>query len=448
MAEKTDKKTFHHYLYFLLGQQFSMLGSMIVGFVITWWMAGNVIFLSLSVFLMFLPQIIVTPFSGVMSDRWNKKAIIAIADSMQAGLTFLLFIFFLLDIQNIVFILVINTFRAASFAFQMPAVQSLIPIMVPKKNLSRVNGVNFLSSAFIFTVGPMVAAGLMAFIPQTEMIFLLDIITFLIAMVPLLIIKIPTVQQITEEAAKKSMFKDFKTGLLTIKMIPGLFAMIAFAMIWNFINRPWAVLLPNYIYDTHGGTALNLAMIFTAGQLGNILGSIITSLKKTWKHKIKINIIGGALFFVCQLPAILAPTGNFIVIMIAMFPAQLIFPITVSTYLAILQVVVSKDKIGRIMSIDHMISMAIAPIGALIAGPLALLMGIRTLFLIMAILGIIHPFMIWFFTKIRKLEIIEQEIMAKAEEEEEEETLDEKAKEKVEEIAQPAEIVQVIEPVE
>ncbi|MFX0024301.1 MAG: MFS transporter, partial [Candidatus Hermodarchaeota archaeon] len=343
------------------------------------------------------------------------------------------------------FILTINTFRAASFAFQMPAVQSLIPIMVPKKNLSRVNGVNFLSSAFIFTVGPMVAAGLMAFIPQTEMIFLLDIITFLIAMVPLIIIKIPNVQQITEENVKKSMFKDFKTGLLTIKMIPGLFAMIVFAMIWNFINRPWAVLLPNYIYDTHGGTALNLAMIITVGQIGNILGSVITSLKKTWKHKIKINIIGGALFFACQLPAILAPTGNFIIMMIAMFPAQLIFPITVSTYLAILQVVVSKDKIGRIMSIDHMISMAIAPLGALIAGPLALLMGIRTLFLIMAILGMIHPFIIWSFTKIRQLEIIEQEIMAKTEEDE---RVDEKVEEKIEEITQPAEIVQVIEPVE
>jgi len=77
MEKLTDKKTFHHYLYFLLGQQFSMLGSMIVGFVITWWMAGNVIYLSLSVFLMFIPQVLVTPFSGVIADRWNKKIIIA-----------------------------------------------------------------------------------------------------------------------------------------------------------------------------------------------------------------------------------------------------------------------------------------------------------------------------------------------------------------------------------
>ena len=438
MEVKSTKKSYWHYMYFLIGQQFSMLGSMIVGFVITWWMAGNVIFLSISVFLMFLPQIIVTPLSGVLSDRWNKKAIIAISDSGQAAATLLLFVFFLFDIQNIVFVLAINTFRAALFAFQLPAVQSLVPIMIPKKSLSRVNGMNFLSTGVIFTMGPMIAAGLMAIFPQTEQIFFLDIITFLIAMVPLLIIKIPKVHQTTEEAVKKSMFKDFKTGLLTIKMIPGLFAMIAFAMVWNFINRPWAVLLPNFIYDTHGGTALNLALLMTVSQVGNIIGSLITSLKKTWKHKIKINIIGGAIFFVCQIPAILAPQGNFIIMMISLFPAWVIFPITVSTYLAILQTVVSKDKIGRIMSIDHMISMAIAPIGALISGPLALLIGIRYLFLIAAILGMIHPFIIWSFTKIRQLEVIEREIVMKADE----------VAEVAEEITEPIEVIQVIEPIE
>jgi MFS family permease len=218
-------------------------------------------------------------------------------------------------------------------------------------------------------------------------------------------------------------------------MVPGLFAMIGFAMIWNFINRPWAVLLPNFIYDSHGGTALDLALLMTVSQVGNIIGSLITSFKKTWKHKIKINIIGGALFFMCQIPAILAPRGNLIIMIISLFPAWVLFPITVSTYLAILQTVVSKDKIGRVMSIDHMISMAVAPIGALFAGPLALLIGIRNLFLITAILGIIHPFLIWFFTKIRQLEVIEREILAKAEEEVE-----------VEEITESEELIQVRNP--
>ena len=48
--------------------------------------------------------------------------------------------------------------------------------------------------------------------------------------------------------------------------------------------------------------------------------------------------------------------------------------------------------------------MAIAPIGALISGPLAELIGIKPLFFICAILGIINPIMLWLFTKIRYLE--------------------------------------------
>ena len=421
MEQIPTKRTQTHYFCFLFGQQFSMLGSLIVGFVITWWLTietGSVVILSISVFLMFIPQIVVTPFSGVLSDRWNKKAIIAISDTMQAVVTFLLFVFFLFDLKNVWLVLGINTFRSALFAFQLPAVQSLIPTMVPKDNLSRVNGVNFLFSGLVYSTGPIIAATLLEFFQDNvEQIFFIDILTFLIALVPLVLIKVPTVhKEITEEATEKSFVKDFKTGLLTIKMIPGLFAMIAFAMIWNFIHRPWAVLMPYFVRYTHDGSALDLALLMTTAQVGSIIGSLIMSIKKTWKHKIKINIIGGSLFFICQIPAILAPKGNFILMMIVLFPAWIVFPITVSTYLAIIQTVVSKDKIGRIMSIDHMISMAIAPIGALIAGPLAEIMGIVNLFLIFAILGIIHPFFIWFLTKIRQLEISDREHIKEAEE--------------------------------
>ncbi|GAG95995.1 unnamed protein product, partial [marine sediment metagenome] len=62
------------------------------------------------------------------------------------------------------------------------------------------------------------------------------------------------------------------------------------------------------------------------------------------------------------------------------------------------------DKIGRVMSIDHTISMAIAPIGALLVGPLAGLMGVVNLLLASAIIGIVNPIILWFFTKIRYLE--------------------------------------------
>ncbi|MFX0041695.1 MAG: MFS transporter [Candidatus Hodarchaeota archaeon] len=406
MDDVANKKTFRHYLYFLFGQQFSLLGSMIVGFVVTWWLTvetGSAVILSLSVFLMFIPQIIITPISGVISDRWSRKAIIAISDSLQAVVTFILFCFFLLDIPNIWFVLGINTFRAALFAFQLPAVSALIPAMIPKDKLSRINGVNFLFSSLIFSIGPVVAAVLYEFFPIEE-IMLIDISTFIIALIPLLLIKIPSIRNIREEHTKGSFTEDFKDGLSVIKAIPGLMAMIAFAMIFNFVNRPFNVLLPYFVKFEHDGTAFDLAILMFSFQIANMIGALITSIKKEWNHKIKINIIGASLYFAGYFAFIFAPKGNFLFMIIGNIPGTIIFPITVALYLEILQTKVSKDKIGRIMSIDHMISMAIAPIGALIAGPLAELLGVVYLFYICALIGLLFPTLIWLLTKIRDLE--------------------------------------------
>ena len=133
----------------------------------------------------------------------------------------------------------------------------------------------------------------------------------------------------------------------------------------------------------------------------------------SWKSKIKINLVGEMVFFTFYLLIIIAPYQNFYLMMIGGFLGSIIFPITVSTYLTILQTVVPSDKIGRVMSIDHTISMAIAPIGALLVGPLTGAMGVVNLLIASAVIGIANPIILWYFTKIRYLDHPqEQEIEA------------------------------------
>ncbi len=408
MEELTTKKTFRHYLYFMFGQQFSLLGSGIVGFVIAWWITietQSAIFLSIAVFLIFLPQVIVSPFAGVLADRMNRKTIIFIVDSLQAVLTFVLFLLFFIGYINIWMIFVIHTLRSVLFAFQIPTVQAIVPSMVPKEKLPRINGLNFLISGVVFIIGPILSAILLELFPIT-FIFLIDVLTFVMALIPLLLITIPNEAKSLKESdsEKESFIREFKEGFLVVKAVPGLLSMIVFAMIFNFINRPFNVLWPYFINVTHDGTALNLALLFGSMQIGRLIGSLITSIKKEWKHKIKINLIGATIFFAAYLLISIAPYRSFNLMMISGFLGAIIFPITVATYLTILQTVVPSDKIGRVMSIDHTISMAIAPIGALMAGPMAELIGINTLFSICAFIGIIYPVLLWFFTKIRYLD--------------------------------------------
>jgi len=406
MEHSANQKTFRHYLYFMFGQQFSLLGSNIVGFVITWWITietQSPIYLSIATFLMFLPQVIITPFAGVLADRWKRKMIIASVDSFQALLTLILALFFFIGFTDIWIVLVVHTLRSVLQAFHVPTFQGIIPSMVPKDKLSRINGTNFLFSGFIYMVGPILSALLLELFP-IRYIFLIDIITFLIALGPLIIIKIPFKPRNIIEIEKRSFFREFKEGFAVVKAIPGLLSLIIFAMIFNFIFRPFNVLWPYFINVIHDGTAFDLAFLFGAMQIGNILGSLITSLKKNWKNKIKINLIGEMIVFGAYILIIFAPYRAFFLMMIGGFLGAVTFPITVATYLTIFQLVVPSDKIGRVMSIDHMISMAIAPIGAIISGPAASLIGVTNLFLICIIIGIINPIFIWYFSRIRELD--------------------------------------------
>ena len=406
MEENATSKTLRHYLWFYIGQLFSMLGSQIVNFTIVWWITietQNPVYLSLSTFLMFLPQVIITPFAGVLVDKINRKYIIFMVDALQAAIIFALFNLFALESINIWLVLTANTLRAVLYAFQVPAFFAIVPSMVPKENLSRINGANFLLSGLITMVGPVLAATLLSFF-TIESIFLIDIFTFLIAMIPLFIIKIPTIRQEKTEFLKKSFLKEFGEGFTVIKAIPGLMAMICFAMIFNLLTRPYWIFLPYFINVTHDGNALDLALILTSVQVANFIGSGITMIKKEWKNKIKINLLGAALYFAGHFFVIFAPYRNFLFMILGLLPGALIFPITISTYLTILQSRVPQDKIGRVMSIDHTISMAIAPIGALACAPLAEIIGVPTLILIAAILGVLYPFLIGGFTKILRLD--------------------------------------------
>ena len=71
--------------------------------------------------------------------------------------------------------------------------------------------------------------------------------------------------------------------------------------------------------------------------------------------------------------------------------------------MTIFQTVIPPDKQGRVLAISITIATAVAPIGMLISGPLAEILGIVFLFILSSILGIITIIIVWFFTNIRKL---------------------------------------------
>lgn len=406
-----NQKSYKNFFYFLFGQQFSLLGSSIVYFIIGWWITietNSAIVLSLSSFFYFLPQIIIAPIAGVLSDRISRKFIIISVDFIQALVTLVLFLLFTFNISNIGLVILINAIRSVLQAFHVPTYNAIVPSMVPNDRLNRANAINGFFSSIIYMIGPILGGIFYVLFPINQ-IFMIDIMTFLIALVPVLLINIPKVssfKQQEKEEEKLSFFKEFKIGLLAVITTPGLLSLIFLAMLLNFLHRPFSDLLPLYVNNIHNGTAIELSFVAAFMSIANIVGSFINAFKKEWKHKTSIIMIGSMTIFIGYSLLIITPYRCFIFIAIGLFIAGLSFNFILINYMTILQSSVPPDKVGRVVSLDHSITFAIMPLGSIIGGLLAELIGIKNLYLIFIVIAIAISLLIWIFTDIRKLDFI------------------------------------------
>jgi len=347
------------------------------------------------------------PLAGVFADRVNRKMLIITADSLQAFVTFALILFFQFGITNLWIVYIFISLRSVFQAFHVPTVNAIIPTMVPKDKLSRINGVNFLFTGVVQLLAPFIGATLLVFL-SVYMIFWIDIITFFIALVPLLLITIPSVNQInhTERNVEESSFiREFRLGFKTLKMIPGLVIMVILSMLLNFLIQPVNALMPLFILDVHGGKAGHLALTEMAFTGGMIIGALVTTIKKNWGNKLKVIFISLVIALIGYMIFALAPIGNYYIIILGGVILGFNLPIINSLYQTFLQTTVPSDKLGRVSSIDQALSSVISPIGSLAAGPLAVILGIPSLFFYCGFLGAIVTVGFWSFTGIRKIDI-------------------------------------------
>jgi DHA3 family macrolide efflux protein-like MFS transporter len=403
MEPSATSHTFKNYLFFWGGQLISLLGSSIIQFVIIWWIAegsGSPIIVSVAFFLGSLPMVIVPPIIGVFIDRWNRKITIAITDSLQAFITFLIIFFFLTDIVNIWLVITMNFLRSVCQSIHFITVNAIIPLMIPKRHLSRMNGINYLFTGIIRVIGPIVAGFLFLFI-EIKQILWADIVTFFIAIIPLLLIKIPSIDRKSTPEQKKSYFKDFRLGLTVLKTVKTLMILIVFISIINLLNMPFTAQMSLYIIINHSGGEQNYAIVSAFLQGGIVLGAIIALSKKNWKHKELIILYSVVIGIAGYSLTALAPRGNFLMISFGALIHASMIPIANTMFLTILQTSVPAETQGRVFSIVASIAAAVTPLGMLISGPIAEIFGIRLLFIMSLCFQLITLILTWFITSLK-----------------------------------------------
>lgn len=441
------KKKFRDYLFFFSGQQISILGSTIVSFALIWWLSettNSELMLGLASLCSLGPFLLVAPFSGVIADRVKRKPLLVTVDSLQSLFTVILTIIFMVYfvpnpddptvIANkmllIAFVFVTLGLRGVMQAFHSPVVSAMVPSMVPQKHISRINGASYLVSGVINVIGPAIGALLLNAI-DISLIMWLDIITFAIAVIPLILIKIPLAQK-QIEGKQPTFFAQFKEGINVLKDIKGLLAFMLGATLINFFFSPIGTLLPLFISKVHLGGKENYALVIGLLQAGTIVGALFMTFFKGFKKKVRSIVICVVILFLGQGLLITIPNSinaRFILIGFILFISLIPNAMANTTFSTSLQVIVPKEKMGRVFSVVMFMVMAITPIGTFLSGLIGEYVPMGILFTVSSVLGVISFLSIYFFSPARYLDnVIEQRIalLKKAEEDsaEEEETIE------------------------
>lgn len=168
---------------FLTSQLFSVLGSSLVQYSITWYITLQTksgIYMTISLLCTIIPTLILSPFSGVWADRYNKRNLIIIADLSIAAVTLIAAVLFAIDQGSVIVLFIALFLRSLGQAIHNPAINSFIPELVPDEHLTKLNGINGTIQNFIQIIGPLIAALLIS-LCDLQYIFFIDIFTAIIS---------------------------------------------------------------------------------------------------------------------------------------------------------------------------------------------------------------------------------------------------------------------------
>ena len=366
------------------GQIFSLLGSHVVQFALVWWLTettGSATVLAIGTMVALIPQIVLTPFAGALIDRWNRRKVMIIADGGIALATGLLAVLFALGIAEVWHIYALVFVRSIGGAFHWVTMQASTSMMVPEQHLTRVAGINQTLAGTVNIIAPPAAAFLLAVLPM-QGILAIDVITASIAIVPLLFLQIPQPSRAEGVAERPRVFRDVADGLRFLWGRRGLLILVGIVTLLNLLATPAFSLLPIYVKDFFGGTAIDLGIMESAFGAGMIAGGVLLAAWGGAKRKMVACLLAIAAEGIGLLVLGLTPAWLFLGAVGALAGIGILNPIVNGSFMSMLQSSVPHDMQGRVFALVISGAQAMSPLGLAVAGPVADRFGIQLWFLL------------------------------------------------------------------
>jgi MFS family permease len=329
-----------------------------------------------------LPQVAGLLLAGVLSDRFERRRLLVIADLFRCvaiGAIAALAFADATELWHLVALVVVYGFGQALF---QPAFTAIVPEVVPRAELLQANALReLLEPIGMRFVGPALGGALIALFGVATA-FLVDAATFLVS--ALAVARIAP--RPPPRAERGSLRRDLAEGFAYVRAHAWLWGTLTGAALFLLCTYgPFEVLLPYIIKNELGGDAATFGTVLAAGGAGSIVGALLlgrTGLPRRHVTFMWVAWCLGDLLFVG-----LAAAGASWQMCLIAFLSFGLGTAGMVVWNTLMNTLVPPELLGRVSSLDWFVSIGLTPLSFAITGPVAGLLGARTTLGVAGLLG-------------------------------------------------------------
>jgi MFS family permease len=350
-----------------------------------------------------LPMLIISPFAGVLIERYKKKNILIIVQIIQLFQAVTMAWLTATETIQLSHIIVLAFLFGVTYAVDFPCRQALISEVVGKENLESGISLNSLLTNIARAAGPAFAGFVLALVGPAWC-FMLNGLSFLAVIVSLIGISVPYAAKI--DSSKRPHIRDIADGFNYIKQNPLVISLLLLTS-----NIGMFVVSLIQLYPSFAALSLNSPIEgYSAINVGNGVGAVIAGLivSRLVKNIGRVRLIVGVLILTAFSNILLAMQINIAAATIFSTLAGLFTVVGLICLNTTIQTSISNEYRGRVMSLYSLAYFGLTPFAVLLMGTLATTLGTSSVvFFAAALSGFVTLIILWKFPMLMKKEQID-----------------------------------------
>jgi MFS family permease len=220
-----------------------------------------------------LPMLLFAPIGGALSDRWNRRTILLITQSLFALSALAMAILTFTGLIRYEFILGLVLLNGLVLSVDLPTRQSLVAHLVDKRDLA--NGIALNAAAFHTAriLGPALGGLLLEWVGPAPC-FLINAISFGAILLALLTIR---VQAFSDGAPPSGLLHSLREGVQFVVARRGLFALWLNVIVLSLFGLSYLVLLPVFAAEVLRIGKAGLGQLYTFAGIGSLMGLLVVA---------------------------------------------------------------------------------------------------------------------------------------------------------------------------